>query len=75
MRSDVLPAFWLRMVRREASGNSFQLFRRQFLTKFLRNGEELFGGPGGFNLFLLLVGQGAENVFGNVHVEILLIFS
>ena len=58
-----------------SSGYCFQLFRGQFMTVFFRNRKKVFRRLCCFDLFLLLVGQGAENVFGNVHVEILLIFS
>ena len=56
-------------------GNGAQLFLRQLISDLFRKGEEFFRGLCGFELLLLFVGQGTEDVFGNVHGEILLIIS
>ena len=47
-----------------AAGDGFQLFRRQLTARFLRDGEKLFRGLRGFDLFLLLVGEGVEDLLG-----------
>ena len=49
-----------------SSRNAFQLFRGQFLTGLLRQCEEFLRGLRGFDLFLLFIGEGAEDVLGNV---------
>ena len=55
------------------AGDRFKLLRRQFVSGFLRNGKNLFRGLGGLGLFLLLVGEFAEDAFVNVHDGVLLI--
>ena len=47
-----------------ATGNSFQLLQGQILPVFLRDGDQLFRGLCGFDLFLLFVGKGVEDVLG-----------
>ena len=47
------------------AGDRFKLLRGQFVSGFLRNGKNLFRGLGGLGLFLLLVGEFAEDAFVN----------
>ena len=56
-----------------AAGDRFKLLRGQFISGFLRNGKKLIRGLGGLGLFLLLVGEFAEDAFVNVHDGVLLI--
>ena len=48
-----------------AAGDRFKLLCGQFISGFLRNGKKLIRGLGGLGLFLLLVGEFAEDAFVN----------
>ena len=50
-----------------SSADCVQLFLGHFIPGFLCQGKEFFRGLRCFDLFLLLVGEGAEDVSGNVH--------